>query len=155
MTYNESSEPARCGVGWFSTGPDDPLVNACQWHDTATLKGSWAQQNMTYEQVHEKFVSLMEYVAKGRPLVEARKAVYDNLEHAFGKRFWEGNVPLMWVAINLPEDTAVACENFYCAEELILCLSKIGYDGKYIHLRDDKVGVIKFKDKPVRVNLPE
>lgn len=90
MAYEESKEPVRCGVGWFSTGPDDPFIEACRWHDNAYLEMSWAQCNMSRPEVDAHFLAMMLVIAKGDVILEARAYMYYEIAKQFGSSFWEG-----------------------------------------------------------------
>ena len=92
MTYKEDLEPVRCGIGLFSTGPDDPFLACCEWHDKAYTSGSWAESNTGRHEVDLSFLNQMLVIAQDDPILKARAYFYYEVARAFGSKYWEGNL---------------------------------------------------------------
>lgn len=91
MAYDEKLEVPRCGVGLFSTGPDDPFINACQFHDRCYLENSWAENNLGRHMVDLTFLNQMLLIAAGDLVLQARAYFYYEVARAFGNKYWEGS----------------------------------------------------------------
>jgi hypothetical protein len=88
--YDEDKEPVRCGVGLWSTGDEDPFLAACEWHDKAYTKDSWAQHNMSRLKTDRTFYAQMLRIA-GRDLFARMRAfTYYQMARICGGKFWEG-----------------------------------------------------------------
>lgn len=87
--YDENGEPIRCGVGFWATGEEDPFIPACEWHDKAYLKDSWAQANISRLKTDRTFYAHMLQIAGDNRLLKARAYAYYMLARAFGSDFWE------------------------------------------------------------------
>ena len=79
-----------CGVWPFTTGPNDPMLNACAWHDKAYEEGSWYQEHMTRREVDQMFLSQMLIIAKDSKTLKLRAYTYYAVVRALGWMFWEG-----------------------------------------------------------------
>lgn len=81
-----------CGVSPFITGEGDPFFNACEWHDKAYTKDSWAEHQMTRDEVDRFFLNQMLLIAGEDTLLKARAYLYYDIVRFFGCRWWEGGV---------------------------------------------------------------
>ncbi len=71
----------RSGWKWFRLFQrriDDPYQDAAEWHDTATSKGSWAQDNLTPVQIQKHYEAQLDEIDRrtGRDPNNSLKAFY-------------------------------------------------------------------------------
>lgn len=84
-------EYCGCGISHiWATSPNDPLQEACAWHDAAYLEGSDEQQRFTRRVVDKTFLDKMLNIAGGNWKLKARAYLYYYIVRAFGHYWWEG-----------------------------------------------------------------
>ena len=71
----------RSGWKWFrifKRRSDDPYQDASEWHDRATSNGSWAQDNLTPEQIQTTYEAQLDAIDErtGRDPDNTLKAFY-------------------------------------------------------------------------------
>lgn len=85
----------KCGWRWFTLfrrPKDDPYIDACEWHDKATTKGSWQEQHMSLSEVQNTFEQQLDSIDKrtGRNPNNWLHRFYVWATRRFTKFFWEG-----------------------------------------------------------------
>ena len=78
-----------CGYGHF-TVPAKDFIDACSFHDSAYLKDSWHQRNLSRLEVDRWFLCQMLLIANGNPLKKGLAYTMYGLTRVFGGMFWEG-----------------------------------------------------------------
>lgn len=85
-------EYCGCGISYiWATSPNDPLQEACAWHDAAYMKGSDEQQRFTRSVVDKTFLDKMLNIASDDWKLRARAYLYYGIVRLFGSTFWEGD----------------------------------------------------------------
>lgn len=84
----EESE-SLCGVGFFSTGKDDPFIEACIVHDHTYVNRPFIEKNgWTREIVDDFFLVIMLNIAGDDPLLTAKAHAYYNVVRSVGWIFY-------------------------------------------------------------------
>jgi len=78
----------KCGIwpvqigGWAKP--------ACNWHDSAYTKNSWAQEFMSRKRVDEHFLAQLLELSGGNPLKKMASYAMFGIARALGGIWWEG-----------------------------------------------------------------
>lgn len=86
------NEDPHCGCGIskiWATGPDDPFMAACLWHDQAYTQGSKFQAAMSRLEVDRHFLRAM-FAVSDTWALRLRARVFYLLARLVGGQYWEG-----------------------------------------------------------------
>lgn len=84
-------EATGCGISkiWL-TRPDDPFVDACDWHGNAYMEGSVYQQKYSRALIDSAFLAQMLHAAGDNLFLKLKAYLYYGLVRALGGKYWEG-----------------------------------------------------------------
>lgn len=87
----------RCAVGKLADflewlWPNDPLQDACYWHDLNYLQGSWASKHISQEDADRIFRAHLNILKRNAPLGWLRAPLYYIAVRIGGRYFWDGNM---------------------------------------------------------------
>lgn len=86
--FPEDNGPPGCGWGPFKTGKDDPLYDACVWHDNAFDPNSWVYKNVPRERIDLQFKLQMKEIAGQSFWKNLRRRVYSGILDVVEPLFW-------------------------------------------------------------------
>lgn len=78
----------RCGIGPFTTGPNDPMIKACQWHDQFYIENKLHGKESLRAYGDSRFYDKMKSIAKNNLLLRIQAIIYYALARLFGWIPW-------------------------------------------------------------------
>lgn len=83
------NEPAGCGI-YPLLIEKTKFFAACSWHDSAYIRDSWVQKNMTRKQCDDWFLRQTLEIAGSNKLRRAQAYLFYGIARVLGGFFWEG-----------------------------------------------------------------
>ena len=82
--------PNRCGIGPFTTGPNDPMISACEWHDKAYIANKLHGGEKIRSIIDREFYCKMKNIASSKKSLSLRfqSVTYYVLARLFGWIPW-------------------------------------------------------------------